>query len=130
MKIFVGNLSGQTTEDDLRQAFESFGQVTSITMIMDADEGKSRGFGFVIMPSVNEAQNAIKKMHGKDFRGRKISVEKSRTNTKARASRRKRSGSAARGRADPSGHSSPASNCRTGGGRRGKSGGRRGRRRR
>lgn len=91
MKIFVGNLSGQITEDDLRQAFEGFGQVRSVTIVMDAIEGKSRKFGFVTMPSVNEAQNAIKKMDGKDFEGKKIIVKKSRTNAKARASRRKRS---------------------------------------
>jgi cold-inducible RNA-binding protein len=116
MKIFVGNLSGETTEDDLRQAFEGFGQVTSVTIIIGTGESESRGFGFVIMPSENEAQNAIERMHGKDFRGNKISVEKSRTNAKARASRRKRGGSATGGRAD--------------GGRRGNVGGRHGRRRR
>jgi cold-inducible RNA-binding protein len=100
MKIFVGNLSGQTTKDDLRQAFEGFGQVTSVTIITDTGESKSQGFGFVIMPSENEAQNAIKKMHGKDLKGNKISVEKSRTNAKARASRRKRGGPATKGRAN------------------------------
>ncbi len=99
MKIFVGNLSSQTSEDDLRQAFEGFGEVKSVTIVVDAGEGKSRRFAFVTMPSVREAQNAIKKMHGKDFGGEKIIVEKSRTNTKARASRRKRSGATARGRA-------------------------------
>lgn len=100
MKIFVRNLSGETTEDDLRQAFEGFGQVRSVTIVMDAGEGKSRGFGFVIMPAANEALNAIKKMDGKDFRGRKIKVEKSRTNAKARSLRRKRSRSGTGGRAE------------------------------
>ena len=100
MKIFVKNLPGETTENELRQAFEGFGQVTSVTIIMDTGESKSPGFGFVIMPSVNEAQNAIRKMHGRDFRGKKISVEKSRTSAKARASRRKRSRLGGRGRAD------------------------------
>jgi RNA recognition motif-containing protein len=89
-KIFVGNLSGETTEDDLRQAFETFGEVKSVTIVMDAGEGKSRRSGFVTMPSVNEAQNAIRKMDGRDLGGQKISVEKSRTNAKARAIRRKR----------------------------------------
>jgi len=115
MKVFVGNLSGETTEDDLRQAFESFGQVRSITIVMDAGTRKSRGFGFVTMPSVNEAQNAIEKMNGKDLRGQKIKVEKSRTKAKTRSNRRKRSGSGTGGRAD--------------GGRGGGPGGRRGRRR-
>lgn len=91
MKIFVGNLSRQTTEDDLRQAFESFGQVRSVTIVMDAAAGKSRGFGFVIMPSAKEVRNAIENLNGKDLRGEKIKVEKGRTQTKARASRRKQS---------------------------------------
>jgi len=115
MKVFVGNLSGQTTEDDLRQAFESFGQVKSVTIVRDETTGESRGFAFVIMPLANEATNAIEKMNGKDLRGQKVKVEKGRTKTKARSSRRKRSGSGTGGRA--------------GGGQGGNSGGRRGRRR-
>ena len=91
MKIFVGNLPTDTTKDELQQVFEEFGRVTSVTLIEGADDSKTRGFGFIIMPSANEAENAVKKLRGKDFRGRKISVEKSRTNTKARAGRRKRS---------------------------------------
>jgi len=100
MKIFVGNLSGETTEDDLRQTFEGFGQVRSVTIVMDASEGKSLGFGFVTMPLANEAKKAIKKMDGKDFKGKKISVEKSRTNAKVRSIRRKRSRSGIGGHAD------------------------------
>jgi len=115
MKVFVGNLSGQTTEDDLRQAFESFGQVKSVTIVRDETTGESRGFAFVIMPLANEATNAIEKMNGKDLRGQKVKVEKGRTKTKARSSRRKRSVSGTGGRA--------------GGGQGGNSGGRRGRRR-
>jgi len=116
MKVFVGNLSGETTEEDLRQAFESCGQVRSITIVRDETSGESRGFAFVIMPLANEATNAIEKMNGKDLRGQKIKVEKGgRTKAKARSSRRKRSGSGTRGRAD--------------GGRGGDPGGRRGRRR-
>jgi RNA recognition motif-containing protein len=114
MKIFVGNLSGETTGDDLRQAFESFGQVRSVTIVMDTGASKSRGFGFVIMSSANEAKNAIEKINGKNLRGQKVYVEKSRTKAKTRSSRRKRSGSGAGGRAN--------------GGRSGDSGGRRGRR--
>ena len=100
MKVFVGNLSGQTTEEDLRHAFESFGQVRSITFVRDKTSGESRGFAFVIMPLANEATNAIEKMNGKDLRGQKIKVEKSRTKAKTRSNRRKRSGSGAGGRAD------------------------------
>jgi RNA recognition motif-containing protein len=113
MKIFIGNLPDETTQDDLRQAFEPFGRVTSVTIVADTGESKSQGFGFVIMPSAQEAQNAIKEMHGTDFRGRKITVERGRTNAKARAKRRKRSGSAARGSAKKSRGSNS-------GGRRGK----------
>ncbi|MHC4495306.1 MAG: RNA recognition motif domain-containing protein, partial [Planctomycetota bacterium] len=91
MKIFVGNLSGQTTEDDLRHAFESFGQVRSVTIVTDAGAGESRGFGFVIMSSASEAKNAIEEMNGEDLRGQKIKVEKSRTKAKARSGRRRRS---------------------------------------
>ena len=115
MKVFVGNLSGETTKEDLRHAFENFGQVRSITIVRDDTSGESRGFAFVIMPSVNEATNAIEKMNGKDLMGQKIKVEKSRTKAKARSRRRKRSGSGTGGRAD--------------GGRGGGPGGRRGRRR-
>ena len=115
MKVFVGNLSGQTAEDVLRHAFESFGQVRSVTIVRDETSGESRGFAFVIMPLANEATNAIEKMNGKDLGGQKISVEKGRTKTKARSSRRKQSGSGTGGRAD--------------GGRGGGPGGRRGRRR-
>lgn len=91
MKIFVGNLPTDTTEHELHQVFEDFGRVTSVTIARDTGDSKTRGFGFIIMPSANEAQNAIKRLHGTDFGGSKISVEKSRTNTKARAGRRKRS---------------------------------------
>ena len=115
MKVFVGNLSGETTKEDLRHAFENFGQVRSITIVRDETSGESRGFAFVIMPLANEATNAIEKMNGKDLRGQKINVEKGRTKGKARSSRRKRSGSGAGGRTD--------------GVRRGDSGRRRGRRR-
>lgn len=82
MKIFVGNLSSETTKDDLCQAFEGFGQVASVTVIKGTGKCKTPGFGFIIMPLANAAQNAIKKLHGQDFKGRTISVEKSRTNAR------------------------------------------------
>lgn len=91
MRIFVGNLSGETTEDDLRRAFERFGEVKSATIVTDATVGKSRRFGFVIMPSASQTSGAIKGMDGKELKGQKIKVERSRTSTKARSSRRKRS---------------------------------------
>jgi len=102
MKIFVGNLSGETTEDDLRQAFECFGQVRSATIVMDPASGKSRRFGFVIMPSASQARKVIQDMNGENVRGQRIKVEKSRTNAKARSIRRKRSRSGIGDRADES----------------------------
>jgi RNA recognition motif-containing protein len=113
MKVFVGNLSDETNEGDLRQAFESFGLVRSITIVRDGVTHKSRGFGFVIMPSMNEAKNAIEKIDGKDLRGQKINVKKARTKRKPHGGRRGRSDFNIGGRA--------------GKGRRRSSGGRRGR---
>jgi RNA recognition motif-containing protein len=69
MNIYVGNLSYNVTDDDLRKAFEGFGQVESATVIMDKYTGKSRGFGFVEMPAKSEAQSAIEGFNGKDLKG-------------------------------------------------------------
>ncbi|UCC97502.1 MAG: RNA-binding protein [Phycisphaerales bacterium] len=78
MNIYVGNLSHETTDDDLRQAFEAFGQVESATVIKDRFSGESRGFGFVEMPSKTEAQKAIEEMNGKDLNSRAINVNEAR----------------------------------------------------
>jgi len=59
MNIYVGNLSYDVTEDELRQEFEVYGQVTSVNVVADRYTGRSRGFGFVEMPSVSEGQAAI-----------------------------------------------------------------------
>jgi RNA recognition motif-containing protein len=59
MNIYVGNLSSEVTEEDLRQAFEGLGQVVSVNIIKDRYSGESRGFGFVEMPDKAEAQSAI-----------------------------------------------------------------------
>jgi len=84
MNIYVGNLSHQTTEDDLRQAFETFGQIESVNIIKDRFSGESRGFGFVAIPSKQEAQKAIEEMNGKDLMGRAISVNEARPRTERR----------------------------------------------
>ena len=81
MNIYVGNLSNQTTEDDLRQAFEAFGQVESVNIIKDRFSGESRGFGFVEIPSKEEAQKAIEEMNGKDLNGRAVNVNEARPKT-------------------------------------------------
>jgi len=81
MNIYAGNLSRETTDDDLREAFEAFGQVSSATIIKDRFSGESRGFGFVEMPSKDEAQKAIDEMNGKDLKGRALTVNEARPKT-------------------------------------------------
>lgn len=92
MNIYVGNLSRDVTEDDLRQAFEAFGQVNSATVIKDRFSGESRGFGFVEIPSKNEAQTAITEMNGKDLKGRTINVNEARPKTDRGGGGRRRGG--------------------------------------
>jgi RNA recognition motif-containing protein len=74
MNIYAGNLAYQTDADNLRQAFEAFGEVTSATVISDRETGRSKGFGFVEMPNTAEADAAIKALNGKDLDGRQIRV--------------------------------------------------------
>ena len=81
MNIYVGNLSYSVTEDDLRQAFEAFGQVASVSIIKDKFSNQSKGFGFVEMPSQEEAQAAISGMNGKDIKGRAMNVNEARPRT-------------------------------------------------
>jgi len=88
MNIYVGNLARDVTENDLRQVFEPFGRVESANVIKDRFSGESRGFGFVEMPSKNEAQSAITGLNGTDFKGRVINVNEARP----RAANRRDSG--------------------------------------
>ena len=92
MNIYVGNLSFETTEDDLRQAFEAFGQVTSVAIIKDKFSGESRGFGFVEMPTKAEAQAAIDGLNGKDLKGRSLNVNEARPRSEGRRGGGKRGG--------------------------------------
>jgi len=78
MNIYVGNLSHEVTEEDLRQTFEGFGQVESVNIIKDRYSGESRGFGFVEMPAKAEAQSAINDLNGKDLKGRALNVSEAR----------------------------------------------------
>ena len=78
MNIYVGNLSYEATEADLRQAFEAFGEVTSAKIITDKFSGKPRGFGFVEMSADAEAKQAIAELDGKDLKGRSIIVNEAR----------------------------------------------------
>lgn len=84
MNIYVGNLSHDVTDEDLRQAFGDFGQVESINLIKDKFTGESRGFGFVEMPSKSEAQSAIDGLNGKDLKGRALNVNEARPRTEGR----------------------------------------------
>jgi RNA recognition motif-containing protein len=74
MNLYVGNLLFDVAENDLKSLFEPFGQVTEVRLIMDKFTGKSKGFGFIEMPSKDEAQKAIAALNGKDMNGRAITV--------------------------------------------------------
>jgi cold-inducible RNA-binding protein len=77
-KLYVGNLTYETTNGDLQQMFESHGTVESVQIIMDRDTGKSKGFGFVEMKSDHEAHAAIQALHGKEFNSRALTVNEAR----------------------------------------------------
>ena len=78
MNIYVGNLSFDSTEDQIRQAFEGFGEVTSVNIITDRDTGRPRGFGFVEMASEDSARAAIAGLNGTDLDGRTLNVNEAR----------------------------------------------------
>lgn len=78
MNIYVGNLSFNTRDEDLRQAFASHGQIASVRVISDKATGQSRGFGFVEMPNHAEAQAAISAMNGAQLQGRTITANEAR----------------------------------------------------
>lgn len=73
-KLFVGNLSFNTTENDLQDAFSAYGTVTETNLMMDRATGRPRGFGFVTMATDEDAQKAIEAMNGKDLDGRALTV--------------------------------------------------------
>ena len=73
-KLFVGNLSFETTENSLQDAFAAFGTVVETNLMMDRETGRPRGFGFITMSSVEEAQKAIEGMNGKSVDGRALTV--------------------------------------------------------
>ena len=78
MKLYVGGLSYQATEEDLRQEFEAFGNVDSATIITDKYSGRSKGFGFVEMLNKEEAEAAMAGINGKDILGRPVTVNEAR----------------------------------------------------
>jgi RNA recognition motif-containing protein len=78
---YVGNLSYDVTDETIKQAFESFGEVTSARVIKDKYTGRSRGFGFVEMPVQSQAQTAIKSLNGKELLGKEMTVNEARPRT-------------------------------------------------
>lgn len=74
MNIYVGNLPYSVTEQDLRELFESYGEVSSANVIIDKFTKRSKGFGFIEMPSQDEAMEAIDKINDQEFQGRNLKV--------------------------------------------------------
>lgn len=103
MNIYVGNLSFDVSEENLRQAFEVFGQVSAASIVKDKYSGQPRGFGFVEMPDHAEAQAAIQNLNGKELLGRPMNVNEARPRTDrgrsgGQGGHRGRSGYGSRGR--------------------------------
>ena len=84
MNIFVGNLSRDITEEDLRAEFAAFGKVDTVSVIKDKFTGEARGFGFVEMPNKAEAQAAIAGLNGKQLKGQALNVNEARPRTDSR----------------------------------------------
>ena len=86
MNIFVGNLNYSITEDDMREIFEEYGELTSVKLITDKFTGRSKGFGFVEMTDADEAKKAIEELNGAEVEGRSMvvneSIEKKRDNNR------------------------------------------------
>jgi cold-inducible RNA-binding protein len=84
MNIYVGNLSNEVTEEDLKQAFETFGEVESVKIIKDKYTNRSKGFGFVEMTDKAEGQSAIDDLNGKELKGKALNVNEARPRTESR----------------------------------------------
>jgi len=81
MNIYVGNLAKDVTDEELQNAFAEFGHIKSVKIIRDMFSGESKGFGFIEMPGVAEAQKAIDSMNTKDLKGKKIVVNEAKPKT-------------------------------------------------
>jgi RNA recognition motif-containing protein len=81
MNIYIGNLSRNVKEEDLKEAFAAFGEVTSASIIKDKYSGESKGFGFVEMPDKAQGQAAIESLNGKDLKGQSLNVNEARPRT-------------------------------------------------
>lgn len=102
-KLYVGNLTFSTTENDLREMFAPYGAVESVSLVTDRDTGRSRGFGFVEMTNDAEAASAISGLNGKDSGGRALTVNEARPKAE-RGGGGGRGGSRGGGRDDYRGH--------------------------
>jgi RNA recognition motif-containing protein len=87
MNIYTGNLSYEVTEEDLKQAFETFGEVESVKIIKDKYTNRSKGFGFVEMPDNTDAQSAINDLNDTELKGRALKVNKARPRSESRGGR-------------------------------------------
>ena len=85
MNLYIGNLPYRVTEEQLRQAFEQYGAVSSCTIIKDKMTGQSKGFGFLDMPDSAEAEAAITGLNGRDLMGRRLNVNEARPRPEAGA---------------------------------------------
>jgi RNA recognition motif-containing protein len=81
MNIYCGNLAYEVSSEDLREAFEAFGEVTSASVITDRDSGRSKGFGFVEMANDAEGHAAIEALNGSDMKGRPVRINEARPRT-------------------------------------------------
>jgi RNA recognition motif-containing protein len=93
VNIYVGNISRELSEEDLREAFASYGQVSSVNIIKDKFTGEYRGFAFVEMPVKEEAEAAIGGLNGRDLKGRAINVNEARPKSDDRRGGHGRGGS-------------------------------------
>jgi len=89
MNMYIGNLSYNVTEDDLKDLFSEFGEVVNVNIIKDKFSGQSKGFGFVEMPSNSEADKAIKALNGNELKGRNIKVSQGERRRKSSSRRRR-----------------------------------------
>jgi RNA recognition motif-containing protein len=87
MNLYVGNLSYDASEDDVRNLFEEFGSVVSVTIVRDRETQKARGFGFVQMEKDDSAQDAIRELNGSNFHNRPLKVNEARPREREQSSR-------------------------------------------
>jgi len=88
MRLYVGNLSFETNEDDLRELFGKYGDVESVNIITERETGRSKGFGFIDMPNEKQAKEAIIGLNGSELAGRTIKVSEARPQERREGSRR------------------------------------------